>query len=79
MAGVVFPVVLPDRQPCKGEVVDQLDAAVNALQARELLEPVLLLSAGYLATPFLLGQLRLLLTPLLLLLGVSLQEKGQPT
>ena len=74
MAGVVFPAMLPDSQPREGEVAAQLDAGVKALQARELLEPVLLLSAGYLAVPFLLGQLRLLLTPLLLLLGVSLQE-----
>ena len=58
---------------------DQVDVAVNALQQRELLEPVLLLSAGYLAVPFLLGQLRLLLTPLLFLLGELLGNLCQKT
>jgi len=77
MSSDVFPPVLPDSQPRQSEAADQLDVAINALQQRELLEPVLLLSAGYLAVPFFLGQLRLLLTPLLLLLGVSLPKKGR--
>ena len=43
---------------------------MHGLQQRELLEPVLLLSAGYLALPFLLRQGFLLLAPLLALWGV---------
>ena len=84
MSSVGLPAGPSDGQPGQQEGADPVDAAVNALQQRELLEPVLLLSAGYLAMPFLLGQLRLLLTPLLFLLedlfggllGRSLPEKG---
>lgn len=49
---------------------ENLEAAMHGLQQRELLEPVLLLSAGYLALPFLLRQGFLLLAPLLALWGV---------
>jgi hypothetical protein len=79
MSSLLLPSMLPDGPLREGEVTDGLDVAINVLQQRELLEPVLLLSSGYLATPFLWGQLRLLLTPLLLLFGVSWQEKsGKP-
>lgn len=53
---------------------EELEAALHGLQQRELLEPVLLLSAGYLALPFLLRQGFLLLAPLLALWGVVPEE-----
>jgi len=52
-----------------------LDAAIDGLRQRELLEPALLLSAGYVALPFLLRQGLLLLTPLLALCGFPLEHK----
>lgn len=51
---------------------EYLDRALDGLQQRELLEPALLLGAGYVALPFLLRQGLLLLTPLLALCGVTL-------
>lgn len=57
-----------NQQPAVGA---HLDATVDGLRARELLEPALLLSAGYLALPFLLRQALLLLTPLLAVCGIA--------
>lgn len=54
---------------------EELEAALHGLQQRELLEPVLLLSAGYLALPFLLRQGLLLLAPLLALCGFLLDKE----
>lgn len=56
--------------------VDHLGVAIDGLQQRELLEPVLLLSAGYVALPFVLRQGLLLLTPLLALCGLALEREG---
>jgi hypothetical protein len=56
-------------------VIAPLDAVIDGLQQRELLDPLLLLSAGYLALPFLLHQGVLLLTPLLALCGFSLNQE----
>lgn len=55
------------------DVADILDMALDALDQRDLLEPALLVSAGYLALPFLSKQVLLLLAPIGALLGFSLQ------
>lgn len=57
---------------------DSFDVVVNALQQRELLEPCLLLSAGYVGAPFFLHQARLLLSPLLAILGLFLDRQKEP-
>ena len=57
--------------------VDSVDVIVNALQQRELLEPCLLLSAGYVGAPFFLRQACLLLSPLLSILGLSLERQKE--
>jgi hypothetical protein len=54
---------------------EYLDSALDTLERRELLEPALLLSAGYVALPFLLRQGLLLLTPLLALCGFRLERE----
>lgn len=69
-----------NQQPSLGA---HLGAAVDGLSKRELLEPTLLLGAGYLALPFLLRQTLLLLAPLLVLCGVApdhfvSKRKGAP-
>lgn len=51
---------------------EYLACALDSLHRRELLEPALLLSAGYVALPFLLRQGLLFLTPLLALCGFTL-------
>ena len=53
---------------------EPLAVIVAALQERELLEPCLLLSAGYVGAPFLLRQVRFLLSPLLAVLGLSIDR-----
>jgi len=57
-------------------VGEHLDATLDALQQRELLEPALLLSAGYVGLPFVLRQGLLLLTPLLALCGFAREREG---
>ena len=64
--------MMPDQQQQQPESTD-LERALDRLQQRELLEPALLLSSGYLALPFLLRQGLLLLTPLLALCGFTLR------
>ena len=54
--------------------VEPLAVIVAALEERELLEPCLLLSAGYVGAPFLLRQVRFLLSPLLAVLGLPIQR-----
>lgn len=63
-------------QPQPRLVGEQLEAALNGLQQRELLEPALLLSAGYVGLPFMLRQGLLLLTPLLALYGFAREREG---
>ncbi len=63
-------------QPQRRVVGEHLEAALDGLQQRELLEPALLLSAGYVALPFMLRQGLLLLTPLLALCGLTLEREG---
>ena len=67
--------ILPTDQNQHPAVVDHLDAAIDGLQQRELLEPALLLSAGFLALPFVVRQALLLLAPLLALCGCMLERK----
>lgn len=55
------------------------DAFVEKVQQRELLAPLLLLSAGYCALPFIIKQLLLLLTPVAGLLGFPVDERGRST
>lgn len=62
-------------QPQPRLVGEQLEAALNGLQQRELLEPALLLSAGYTALPFVLRQGLLLLTPVLALCGFAREQE----
>lgn len=64
-------------QQAQGRVGDEIGAVLSALQARNLLEPVILLSAGYLALPFLLKQLLLMATPLAALLGFVPPVQGE--
>lgn len=63
-------------QPQPRLVGEQLEAALDALQQRELLQPALLLSAGYVGLPFVLRQGLLLLTPLLALCGFAREREG---
>jgi hypothetical protein len=60
----------PDR------IADELVLALDELDRRDLLEPALVLSAGYLALPFIIQQVLLLLAPIGALLGVSLEGRG---
>lgn len=57
---------------------DTLDVIVEALQQRDLLEPCLLLSAGYVGAPFLLRQMRYLLSPLFAVLGLPIHRPEEP-
>lgn len=67
-----LPTMLSTTDQNQQQAADRsLDAAISGLHARGLLEPALLLSAGYLALPFLLRQALLLLAPLLTLCGVA--------
>lgn len=54
--------------------VEPFELIVEALQQRELLEPCLLLSAGYVGAPFLLRQVHGLLSPLLAILGFPIHR-----
>lgn len=56
---------------------DLFDGVVTALQQRDLLEPCLLLSAGYVGAPFFLHQALLLLSPVLALLGLPLRRQEE--
>lgn len=79
----VLPSDPPSHPPYRPEsdAVRELDAALDALDQRDLLEPALLLSAGYLALPFVAKQVLLLLAPMgaLLgaLLGIALPGQGE--
>jgi hypothetical protein len=57
--------------------VDEVIVVLAGLKQRELLEPAALLSAGYLAVPFMVKQLLLLLVPVLALLGFAPYEQGE--
>lgn len=56
---------------------DEVVGVLTALNARELVEPAALLSAGYLALPFIVKQLLLLLLPVVALLGFVPQAQGE--
>lgn len=69
------PITTIDQQQQR-QVGEHLEAAIDILQQRELLEPALLLSAGYVGLPFVLRQGLLLLTPLLALCGFAQEREG---
>ncbi|MEZ4729247.1 MAG: hypothetical protein R3E79_19110 [Caldilineaceae bacterium] len=57
--------------------VRELNAVLDVLDQREMLEPALLLGAGYLALSFVVKQVLLLLAPIAVLLGFGLPEQGE--
>jgi hypothetical protein len=76
--GAAQAVSCTDEQTARQDAVtDGLVAVIDKLQQRELLEPLWLLSAGYVALPFFLKQLLLLLAPMLAVIGFSMERQGE--